>query len=134
MPSPNRVQISQNEGSIMPAIISAAAKAYNVQIHALQKNYRKSSREHLTLTNKKLSKTKEELLIKDILKLDLQCHSPSLSLLLVKNTVDKYGILLEDTYNFDETSFQMGQINTSIVVKAIDRQGRPKQVKLTNTT
>ncbi|KXL46778.1 MAG: hypothetical protein FE78DRAFT_145447, partial [Acidomyces sp. 'richmondensis'] len=52
---------------------------------------------------------------------------------LVKKAVDKYSILPEDTYNFDETSFQMGQINTSIVVITIDRQRRPKQVKLTNT-
>jgi hypothetical protein len=51
----------------------------------------------------------------------------------VKNTVDKYGILLEDIYNFDETSFQMGQISASKVVTAIDRLGRLKQVKPTNT-
>jgi hypothetical protein len=30
---------------------------------------------------------------------------------LVKNTVDKYSILPGDTYNFDETGFQMGQIS-----------------------
>jgi len=52
---------------------------------------------------------------------------------LVKSTINKYGILLEDTYNFDETGFQMGQISTSIVVTATDRQGRPKQIKPTNT-
>ncbi len=39
----------------------------------------------------------------------------------------------EDTYNFDETGFQMGQISTSMVVTATDRQGRPKQIKPTNT-
>jgi hypothetical protein len=51
----------------------------------------------------------------------------------VKNTVDKYGILPEDIYNFDETGFQMGQISASKVVTATDRLGRPKQVKPTNT-
>jgi hypothetical protein len=52
---------------------------------------------------------------------------------LVKNTVDKYGILPEDIYKFDETGFQMGQISASKVVTATDRLGRPKQVKPTNT-
>jgi hypothetical protein len=52
---------------------------------------------------------------------------------LVKNTVEKYGILPRDTYNFNETGFQMGQISASKVVKATDRPGRPKQIKPTNT-
>jgi hypothetical protein len=51
---------------------------------------------------------------------------------LVKNTVDKYSILPGDTYNFDETGFQMGQISASRVVKTTDRPRRPKQVKPTN--
>jgi hypothetical protein len=51
----------------------------------------------------------------------------------VKNTVDKYGILPEDIFNFDETGFQMGQISASKVVTATDRLGRPKQVKPDNT-
>jgi hypothetical protein len=52
---------------------------------------------------------------------------------LVKNIVNKHGILLEDIYNFNESSFQMGQISASKVVIAADRPGRPKQVKPTNT-
>jgi hypothetical protein len=36
-------------------------------------------------------------------------------------------------YNFDEASFQMGQISASKVVTDADRLGRLKQVKLTNT-
>jgi hypothetical protein len=52
---------------------------------------------------------------------------------LVKNIINKYGILLEDTYNFDEAGFQIGQISASRVVTDADRLGRPKQVKLTNT-
>lgn len=52
---------------------------------------------------------------------------------LVKNTVNKHGIISEDIYNFDESGFQMGQISASMVVTAIDRQGRPKQIKPTNT-
>jgi len=52
---------------------------------------------------------------------------------LVKNTINKYGTLPEDTYNFDETGFQMGQISISMVVTASDRQGRPKQIKPTIT-
>ena len=46
--------------------------------------------------------------------------------MLVKNIVDKYSILLEDTYNFNKTSFQIGQISASKVVIAIDRLGRLK--------
>ncbi|KYG49494.1 hypothetical protein M433DRAFT_298457 [Acidomyces richmondensis BFW] len=49
-----------------------------------------------------------------------------------KKTI-KYSILPEHIYNFDETGFQMGLITSSIVVTASDRQGRPKQIKPTNT-
>lgn len=52
---------------------------------------------------------------------------------LVKNTISKYGILPEDTYNFDESGFQIGQISASKVVTATDRPGKPKQTKPTNT-
>jgi len=52
---------------------------------------------------------------------------------LVRNTINKYGILPEDMYNFDETGFQMGEISASKVVTAIDRPGKPKQIKPTNT-
>ena len=52
---------------------------------------------------------------------------------LVRNTINKYGITLEDIYNFDEAGFQMGQISASRVVTDIERLGRLKQVKLTNT-
>jgi hypothetical protein len=52
---------------------------------------------------------------------------------LVKNIVNKYGILPKDTYNFDESSFQIGQISASKVVIATDRLGRLKQIKPTNT-
>src|SRR6201996_4574119 len=45
---------------------------------------------------------------------------------LVRNTVAKYGILQEDTYNFDETGFQMGVISTSKVVTRSERRGRPR--------
>ena len=171
--------------------ISAAAKACNVSKTTLFNRIQgRSSREGYTPNNKKLSKIEEEVPIKDILKLDAQGLSPSLSLVkdmantiskarggleigikwsqrfikrtpalntrlgrtyecqrrlcedpkviggwftLVKNTVNKYGILPEDTYNFDETGFQMGLITSSMVVTASDRQGRPKQIKPTNT-
>ncbi len=52
---------------------------------------------------------------------------------LARNTVNKYSILSEDIYNFDETGFQMGEISASKVVTAIDRLGKPKQIKPTNT-
>jgi hypothetical protein len=48
---------------------------------------------------------------------------------LVANMKAKYGIQDEDTYNFDETGFMMGQISTGAVVTASERRGRPKAVQ-----
>jgi len=42
------------------------------------------------------------------------------------NTKAKYGILDEDTYNFDETSFIIGVIIPNMVVTTSDGRGRPK--------
>jgi hypothetical protein len=39
---------------------------------------------------------------------------------LVRNTIEKYGIVEDDIYNFDETGFQMGVISTSKVVTGTD--------------
>jgi hypothetical protein len=40
----------------------------------------------------------------------------------------KYGILDEDTYNFDESGFMMGMILTGAVVTSSERRGRLKLV------
>ena len=40
---------------------------------------------------------------------------------LVQNTIEKYGILDEDIYNFDETGFQMGVISTAKVITGAER-------------
>lgn len=48
---------------------------------------------------------------------------------LVANIKAKYGIQHNDTYNFDETGFIIGQISTGAVVTALEHQGRPKQVQ-----
>jgi hypothetical protein len=42
---------------------------------------------------------------------------------LVANTKAKYGILDDDTYNFDETGFMMGQISTGVVVTDAEKPG-----------
>lgn len=47
----------------------------------------------------------------------------------VHDTVEQYGIVPEDYYNFDETGFQMGIISTSKVVTGTDRAGRPRTVQ-----
>lgn len=52
---------------------------------------------------------------------------------LVKSRINKFGILREETYNFDEISFQIGQIHISKPVISEDRLGRSKQVKPTNS-
>jgi hypothetical protein len=48
---------------------------------------------------------------------------------LVRNVKAKYGILDEDTYNFDETGFQMGVGGSVKVVTASERRLRPLQVQ-----
>jgi hypothetical protein len=201
MPPPKRVHISPNEGSILLALsaftsgqcasISAAAKIYNVSKTTLiRRLHGGATREQFTPPNRRMTIIEEEVLVRDILKLDAQGLSPTLSLIremadaicrarnapqvgikwassfvkrtlalevklgrtyecqrklcedperirawfeLVKNTINKHGILPGDTYDFDETGFQMGQISASKVVTAVDRVGRPKQIKPTNT-
>ena len=48
---------------------------------------------------------------------------------LVENTKAKYGILDEDTYNFDESGFMMGSISTGAVVTGSENRGRPKALQ-----
>ena len=48
---------------------------------------------------------------------------------LVKNFVAKYGIQEEDIYNFDETGFMMGQIESSMVVTNSERSSKPKMAQ-----
>ena len=176
MTIPQRVQTSSNEGNILLAIsafkshqftsIREAARTYNVSKTTLTRRIcRGTAREHYIPLNKNLTKAEEEVLVREILKLDSQGLSPTISFVkemadtickvrgappvgvnwtqrfiqrtpalsvklgrayecqrklyedpeiirpwfeLVKNTTNKYGILPEDTYNFDEFGFQMG--------------------------
>jgi hypothetical protein len=48
---------------------------------------------------------------------------------LVANTVAKYGIRSDDIWNFDETGFMMGIIQSGMVVTGSEREGRPKSVQ-----
>ena len=43
----------------------------------------------------------------------------------LQQTVQEFGILDQDTYNFDETGFQMGVISSAKVVTHTKTQGRP---------
>ncbi|KAL1954978.1 hypothetical protein VTO42DRAFT_385 [Malbranchea cinnamomea] len=52
---------------------------------------------------------------------------------LVQNTIQKYGVVQKDIYNFDETGFQMGFIGTAKVVTGSERALRPKLVQPGNT-
>jgi hypothetical protein len=47
---------------------------------------------------------------------------------LVQNTIQKYGIVDNDIYNFDETGFQMGVISTAKVITGTNR-GKPVSVQ-----
>jgi hypothetical protein len=51
---------------------------------------------------------------------------------LVANIKAKYGIQDEDTYNFDETGFIIGQITTGAVVTALERRGQLKAIQQGN--
>jgi hypothetical protein len=44
----------------------------------------------------------------------------------VRNIIAKYGIQDADIYNFDETGFMMGVINSGIVVTSSERRSRVK--------
>ena len=48
---------------------------------------------------------------------------------LVANTVAKYGIRSDDMWNFDETGFMMGIIQSGMVITGSEREGRPKSVQ-----
>ena len=52
---------------------------------------------------------------------------------LVANTKAKYGILDEDTYNFDEAGFQMGVIGSRMVITGSERRQVPKFIQQGNT-
>lgn len=44
----------------------------------------------------------------------------------------KYGIYDEDTYNFNETGFQMGKISAQLVVTGSERRSQPKAIQPSN--
>ena len=48
---------------------------------------------------------------------------------LVHNTINKYGIQIDDIYNFDEVGFMMGIITAVLVITASERRARPKAIQ-----
>jgi hypothetical protein len=48
---------------------------------------------------------------------------------LVRKTKEKYGILDEDTHNFDESGFMMGIINAQIVFTGSEKRTNPKKIQ-----
>jgi len=48
---------------------------------------------------------------------------------LVHSIKEKYGILDDDMYNFDETGFMMGVISSQLVVTSVYRRGKAKLVQ-----
>ena len=77
----------------------------------------------------------EELDMRFFRKYDYQrakCEDPTIIynwFMLVQNTIAKYGILLDDIYNFDETGFLMGMIASGMVVTGSEKRGKPKSVQ-----
>ena len=52
---------------------------------------------------------------------------------LVQNTIQKYGIVQKDIYNFDEIGFQIEFIGTTKVVTGLERTFHLKLVQPENT-
>ena len=48
---------------------------------------------------------------------------------LVQSVKEKYGIQDEDTYNFDETGFMMGQIKAQMVFTGSEKRSAPKRIQ-----
>lgn len=48
---------------------------------------------------------------------------------LIQNTIAKYSIRSDDIWNFNETGFMMGLIQSGMVIIGSERQGRPKSVQ-----
>jgi hypothetical protein len=97
MSQPKRVQTSSKEGNLLLAIsafqsgqcasVNAAAKLYDVVPKSLYRRINGgTSREDYTPTNKRLSLVEEEVIVKNILKLDAQGLSPTIA--LVKEMAD----------------------------------------------
>jgi hypothetical protein len=64
-----------------------------------------------------------------------KCNNPTIIrnwFRLVENTIAKYGIRLDDMWNFDETGFMMGMIEPGMVVTSAERPGMPKKVQRGN--
>ena len=58
---------------------------------------------------------------------DARVISPWFS--LIQSVKEKYGILDEDIYNFDETGFLMGQIKTQMVFSGSEKRSAPKRIQ-----
>jgi len=80
-------------------------------------------------------KRRSELKTRFFRKYDYQrakCEDPAIIkkwFTLLENTIAKYGIRLEDIYNFDETGFMMGMIASGMVITGAERRGKPKSVQ-----
>jgi len=60
------------------------------------------------------------------------CEDPTVIqpwFILVQRIKAKYGIIDEDTYNFDETGFLMGKISSQLVVTGSEKPGKQKKLQ-----
>jgi hypothetical protein len=51
---------------------------------------------------------------------------------LIRKTIEEYGIVEDDEWNFDEAGFAIGLIDTYMAVTGAETQGRPKAVQPSN--
>ena len=52
--------------------------------------------------------------------------------MLVEHTKVKYSITDNNSYNFDETGFQIGVIISQVVITGLERHNRPKAIQLSD--
>ncbi|KAF2181342.1 hypothetical protein K469DRAFT_713773 [Zopfia rhizophila CBS 207.26] len=82
-----------------------------------------TSQHNTTPNSIKLTVSEEEAIKKYILKLDSREFAPPLNAFdLIRNVKAKYGIQNKDTYNFDESGFQMGIITQQKVITGSKRR------------
>ncbi|RKK06497.1 hypothetical protein BFJ65_g18694 [Fusarium oxysporum f. sp. cepae] len=132
--------------------IRAAAKIYGVSDRTIRRRRDGSAARHDTVPNsRKLTQLEEEAIVQYVIELCTRSFPPRLrgvedmanqllrthdasavgknwasNFVRRRPELPKYGILDEDTYNFDETGFMMGIIFACMVVTTSDGRGKAK--------
>ena len=140
IPANSRKLTDLEEKTIVQYIIELCARAFHPRLSYVEDMANRLLRERdAPLVGKRWAhnfvKRQPELRTRFTRKYDYQrakCEDPKVIrewFALVHNTKAKYGILDDDSYNFDETGFMMGIIIPAMVVTTSDGRGRAKQAQ-----